>query len=145
MEGKKWKFMRDGKEEEVALEKWAWEVTYVDGTVLKQFGDDGTFRQFREVEQDRVAEFRLTWTGQGPATTHRLYVKEGMKLFHFYQRHRFQGIGMDLTPTVHVFGCKSPGTAGTYLYVMPSGDVLVGPDGPLDFVGQVLQEQMGIA
>ncbi len=52
-----YKFIRDGIEETVTREKWCWGVVYQDGTELKQFGDDGMFHQFKEINQDDIKMF----------------------------------------------------------------------------------------
>jgi len=65
-------------------EVWQWEVTYEDGHVLKQFGDDGIFHQFAEIDQNQLAMFKMI-SPQHPQTYALLLSDPGMKLIHFYR------------------------------------------------------------
>lgn len=81
------KFFRDGVEERVQAERWGWGVMYKDDTELHQFGDDGMFHQFGEINQDNVSLFvmyRLDDIGK----RYDIVVTPGMKLIHFYRNVR---------------------------------------------------------
>lgn len=57
---KKWTFTRDGVPEEVTLERWVWEARYADGSILRQFADDGVFHQIGEVDQTKIKVLRVS-------------------------------------------------------------------------------------
>ena len=65
-------------------EVWQWEVTYEDGSVLKQFGGDGIFHQFAEIDQDQLAMFKMV-SPRYPQTYTLLFSDPNMKLIHFYR------------------------------------------------------------
>lgn len=65
-------------------EIWQWEVVYEDGGVLKQFGDDGIFHQFVEINQSQIAMFKMVST-QYPQGYTLLLSDPNMKLIHFYR------------------------------------------------------------
>jgi len=65
-------------------EVWQWEVTYEDGSILKQFGDDGLFHQFAEIEQSQLALFKMV-SPQYSQTYTLLFSDPSMKLIHFYR------------------------------------------------------------
>ena len=65
-------------------EAWQWEVTYEDGTILKQFGDDGIFHQFDEIDQKRLAVFKMV-SPNSPQGFTLLFSAPEMKLIHFYR------------------------------------------------------------
>ena len=65
-------------------ETWQWEVTYEDGSVLKQFGDDGIFHQFAEIDQKRLAVFKMV-SSEYPQVYTLLFSDPEMKLIHFYR------------------------------------------------------------
>jgi hypothetical protein len=65
-------------------EVWQWEATFEDGSVLKQFGDDGVFHQFAEIDQTQLAMFKMV-SPQYSQTYTLLFSDPGMKLIHFYR------------------------------------------------------------
>ena len=65
-------------------EAWQWEAYYEDGQILKQFGDDGIFHQFAEIDQSRLAMFKMV-SPQFPQTYTLLFSDPAMKLIHFYR------------------------------------------------------------
>lgn len=75
-------FNREGKPEIVLREPWRWRVIYKDGSELSQFGDDGIFHQFREIDQPNVLRLIMHHDTE-PA--HIIEVPEGSKLIHFYK------------------------------------------------------------
>lgn len=79
-----WKFYREpGAEPIIATpERWAWVSLYSDGTFLEQFGHDGLYHQFKEIDQDRLIGFRMiNLLGTNPSIT--LHWSPGRKLIHF--------------------------------------------------------------
>lgn len=69
---------------EASQEIWQWEVYYQDGNMLKQFGDDGVFHQFAEIDQSKLAVFKMVST-KYPQTYSLLFSDPAMKLIHFYR------------------------------------------------------------
>jgi hypothetical protein len=65
-------------------EVWQWEVTFEDGSSLKQFGDDGIFHQFAEIDQSKLAIFKMVSPQYSQSYT-LLFSDPGMKLIHFYR------------------------------------------------------------
>lgn len=45
--------------EPVPLERWRWIARYSDGTELRQFEGDGTFRRISEIDPSRLDTFRM--------------------------------------------------------------------------------------
>lgn len=59
-------FLRDGVPETVEREPWGWEAYYKDGTVLKQFDDNGIFHQIKEIKQPEMVVFKMVeYLGNG--------------------------------------------------------------------------------
>ena len=81
-----YKFFRKdtGKWIQAPPEAWQWEATYEDGEVLKQFGDDGIFHQFDEIDQGRLAVFKMV-SPNSPQVYTLLFSSPDMKLIHFYR------------------------------------------------------------
>ena len=52
--------------------------------VLKQFGDDGIFHQFAEIDQTQLAMFKMI-SPESPQTYTLLFSDPSMKLIHFYR------------------------------------------------------------
>lgn len=77
-------FNRDGQSEVVQREDWRWEAHYLDGTVLEQFGQDGVFHQFAEIDQSQLQLFRMVHDTLPPFTL--MFKADSMKLIHFYRR-----------------------------------------------------------
>jgi hypothetical protein len=69
---------------EAEPEVWQWEATYNDGSVLKQFGTDGIFHQFAEIDQKKLIMFKMT-SPYYPQTYALLMSDPSMKLIHFYR------------------------------------------------------------
>lgn len=65
-------------------EEWQWEAYYEDGKTLKQFGDDGIFHQFAEIDQSQLAVFKMTSPRHAHSYT-LLFSDPDMKLIHFYR------------------------------------------------------------
>lgn len=136
-----WRFSREGKEEDVALEAWAWAAGYrgEDGEV-RQFGLDGVFHQFAELDQDRVESLTMYDTAN-PERRYDLYVRPGMQLFHFYRNFRFQVDTPDAWGAkAYVFGWKDRESGlACYHYILPDGNLVTGAGEDLMAVGSILQ------
>lgn len=106
----KWKFNRDGVEEEVELERWVWGVIYNDSTELHQFDNNGVFHQIGEIDQSRVLMFRMykpAGHGDSPRDIIDLIIPKGAKLIHKYRNvhaHYFKNFSD--TVKVYMFGYK---------------------------------------
>ena len=81
-----YKFFRKdtGKWIQTPPEAWQWEATYEDGAIFKQFGDDGIFHQFDEIDQKRLAVFKMI-SPKSPQVYTLLFSSPEMKLIHFYR------------------------------------------------------------
>ncbi|MFZ2882214.1 MAG: hypothetical protein WA019_04015 [Candidatus Moraniibacteriota bacterium] len=80
-----YKFNRNGVSEEVLPELWRWEAYFNDGTFLKQFGDDGVFHQFAEIDQSKLAVFKMT-SPDFPQVFAMPFDPKTMKLVHYYKK-----------------------------------------------------------
>lgn len=69
---------------ETQPETWQWEAHYENGSILKQFGDDGIFHQFAEIDQKQLAVFKMV-SPKFPQVYTILFSDPGMKLIHFYR------------------------------------------------------------
>jgi len=115
-------FTQDGITENITPERWAWGVVYKDNTELHQFSGDGTFHQFKEVDQSQVKMF-VMYELMG-SKRYDMAVVEGMQLFHFYRTLMLdQGTDVARTVRVYVYGWKS-GDATSYNYIMPDDRLL---------------------
>ena len=94
MNNMEYKFIRDGIEESVQLEDWVWEAHYVDGSILKQFDDNGLFHQFKEIDQSLLAVFKMVSIKSDNQTFVLPFNGAHMKLIHFY-RHVTLNFGDD--------------------------------------------------
>ncbi len=103
----KFTFNREGKKEDVAVEKWIWGVVYKDGTELLQFetkGDEGVFHQIGEVDQSEVKRFILAKAQGGQSIC--ILVPEGAKLIHKYKNDVFLLSKEKISCRTYVFGYK---------------------------------------
>ena len=129
-----YKFFRKdlGKWISAPPEAWQWEVTYEDGAILKQFGDDGIFHQFDEIDQKRLAVFKMV-SSSSPQVYTLLFSNPEMKLIHFY-RNIILNAGSDSEERtrIYCFGYeKKVGTKVQKLILMitPSNGLIV-PEAP---------------
>jgi len=123
-------FERDGVLEEVARENWRWEAHYDNGEVLKQFADDGTFHQFKEIDQDRLAQFKMVSDDKPNYTL--LFIPGKMKLIHYYKRVRLNILTEDeVFITAYCFGYETKTLGRTNkvnLMILPSGETIICED-----------------
>jgi hypothetical protein len=128
-----YKFFRKdlGKWIKASPEEWQWEATYEDGTSLKQFGDDGIFHQFVEIDQKRLAVFKMV-SPDHPEIYTLLFSDPEMKLIHFYRNIVFNaGTESEKRIRIYCFGYeKKIGTKvqKTILMITPSNGVIITED-----------------
>lgn len=121
----KYKFLKDGQIIETEKEKWCWEAYYTDGTILKQFDDNGYFHQFNEIDQTKLHIFKMV--GDGPTKT--IIFKPEMKLIHYYKRYVLNfGLENELHFTCYCFGyeIKVKGkVVKNILVITPTGETVL--------------------
>lgn len=122
-------FVRDGVPETVDEEAWGWGVVYKDGTELRQFEADGSFHQFKEINQGEVSMFVMYKIADPDQRYDMLITEKDIQIFHFYRNFMFNV----MTPgenkvRVYVFGWKS-GDACCYFYILPNGRLMTSPMG----------------
>ena len=127
----KYLFNRDGEVIDAGeKEIWCWEAVYGDGQVLKQFGDDGYFHQFKEIDQPRLHQFKMIHEEKPCYTL--LFNPEKMKLIHFYKKVVLNiGTEIETHLTVYCFGfeTKTHGrTNKVNLMLMPNGETVITED-----------------
>ena len=115
----------------VSEEEWQWEAHLEDGTVLKQFGDDGLFHQFTEIDQARLAIFKMV-SRRHPQTYTLLFSDPSMKLIHFYRNTILNaGTSAELRTRLYCFGYeKKIGSKAhkVILAITPANNLLVTED-----------------
>lgn len=82
-------------------EEWGWEAHYLDGSILKQFDDEGKFHKLREIQEDRLKVF---WMIE-QTVPHRRYGivwRAGLKLIHYYDRYVLRDEAVRFT--IYCFG-----------------------------------------
>lgn len=127
----KYIFNRDGEIIDAGeKELWCWEAVYDDGEVLKQFGDDGVFHQFKDINQTKLAQFKMVSEVKPPFII--IFNPKKMKLIHFYKRTRLN-IGADNETffTVFCFGYETKNFGRTNkvnLMIMPNGETIITED-----------------
>lgn len=108
-------------------ELWCWEAYYNDGTFLKQFGDDGIFHQFKEIDQSKLAHFKMVSDDFPPFTV--IFNPKKMKLIHFYKKTRLNiGSENETFFTMYCFGWEAKvlgRTVKMLAVVTPSGEVIL--------------------
>lgn len=107
----------------LARERWSWEAIYTDGTYICQFDDrDGTFHQFREIQQDRLAAFCMVAINRPPIIMHWV---PGRKLIHFYQNTRLHvGTPNEVFIRLYCFGYET-GSDKMIVVIMPDDQIRV--------------------
>lgn len=123
------KYIYHNKEEnrdiEATPERWAWGVIYKDGKELKQFGDDGIFHRFGEIDQKEVAIFTI-YKLEDPAKRMDL-MPDGAQIFHFYRNTVLEhGTTNERHIRTYVFGWKDKGSA-VYNYILPDDRIISAP------------------
>jgi hypothetical protein len=105
-------------DKQIEKESWCWEAHYADGSSLKQFDDDGYFHQFGEIDQSRLAVFKMVGT-----TTYSLPFKEGMKLIHYYDNYILND--GEARVRVYCFGYEKDGSK-VICSILPNGEMVIG-------------------
>lgn len=100
-----WKVYRsDGTVDETSEpERYRFEVTYTDGSIFKQYGDDGIKYNFYDIDQSRLYAFTVVSDVAQPIT---IFWRPGMKLIWFWRTlmAKTQGAGAVIARRVCVFG-----------------------------------------
>lgn len=113
--------------EDVALEKWQWEAHYVDGTLLKQFDDNGIFHQFREIDQLQLLSFKMVNHESGNVST-LVFNPKTMKLVHFYRNIVLNvGTSDEKRIKIYCFGFEKKffgRTQKSLMAIMPTGEIV---------------------
>jgi len=78
-----YRFIRKGKEELVEKEEWYWIVYYDDGTILKQFDDNGFFHQFKEIDSQQSGVFKMV--SDNHSEKYVIPFNKTIKLIHYYK------------------------------------------------------------
>jgi len=120
-----YRFLRDGVWEDVTKEVWCWEAHYQNGQVLKQFGDDGVFHQFKEIDQDKLAIFKMVSDGKPIYTL--MFDPSKMKLIHYYKKYRLNmGAENETFITAYCFGYQIKSRIEKMtIMILPSGETIV--------------------
>lgn len=126
---KKWHFNRDGKLEEVPVERWAWGVLFKDGSEMHQFDAQGIFHQVGEIDQDKVKLWILYKVGPENKRID-IALPEGARLIHKYKRYVFNAAELndgdkskEKRVTVYVFGYKL-GDRFHFNYILPDDRIV---------------------
>lgn len=127
----KYKFLRPQtkKWEEVQEETWQWQAEYDDGTVMKQFSDDGLFHQFGEINQAKLAVFRMV-SSQFPHSYTLIFDSQSMKLIHFY-RNTVLNLGTEAETRIklYCFGYEKKSKKGpnqkVIMAITPTNELIV--------------------
>ena len=77
---------KDEKGEKVKPVLWVWEAHYKDGKKLKQYDEKGVFHRFKEIDQPKLAVFRMR-RFDNEKKHYDLIFSKGMKLVHFYRNY----------------------------------------------------------
>jgi hypothetical protein len=118
-------------EVEAELERWGWGVIYKDGRELHQFGDDGTFHQIGEVDQNQIKMAVLYKTDD---MKKRIDIpwREGMKLIHKYRNFIFEvGTEKERKARIIIFGYKYQDQFNLN-YVLPDDRIVQSPEDDVD-------------
>ncbi len=113
------------EEIEATPERWVWGVVYKDGTELKQFGDDGIFHQFGEINQKEVQMF-VMYRLDNPDKRIDL-IPNGKQIFHFYRNVVLAMLTEDERRIrVYCFGFKDQETGNAnYHYILQDDRVVI--------------------
>jgi len=113
---------------ETPPEVWQWEAHYEDGTILKQFDDDGLFHQFAEIDQSRLAVFKMV-SPRHPQIYTLLFSDPGMKLIHFYRNTILNaGTSTERRTRLYCFGYEKKigsKTEKVILVITPTNDLII--------------------
>jgi hypothetical protein len=111
----------------VPADRWGWVALYSDGTFLEQYGSDGWYHQFKEIQQDKLAGFQMVNFEKGlpPITFH---WKSNQKLIHFMRHTRYNvGAPNEVFVSLICFGYETPSDK-VMLVLMPDDSVRIVKD-----------------
>lgn len=132
----KYKFFRQDLNQWIAApeEEWQWEAYYEDGRTLKQFGDDGIFHQFAEIDQNKLVMFKMV-SRRHFQTYSLLFSDPAMKLIHFYKNTVLNaGTQFETRTRLSCFGYEKKIGIKTHKVIMmitPSNGLIVTEDSNL--------------
>jgi hypothetical protein len=109
-------------------ERWRWEAKYTDGTVFKQFADDFTFHQLKEIDQAQLMEFAMVNFETKQRVVVLFYPGQD-KLIHFYRVTRSWQTN-EIVSQVYIFGreFKIVGRVHKCLFVITPDDEVIFTD-----------------
>lgn len=113
----------DGSFSDVQRERWEWEIQYSDGSIFKQFGDDGIFHRIGEIDQDRIVLATLRKAEDSFQCVH-IPWREGMRLVHKYVN--FKSEHTDKWNRIYVFGYKYDGQH-SFQFILPDDRIICSP------------------
>lgn len=123
-----YKFISEGKEEQVPLEEWGWIAIYKDGSYLKQFDEaTGIFHQFKEIALQNLDVFAVQSLKdpQDNSKRYEIHMEEGMTPIFFYRNTTFNMLqANELKIRVVHFGYKeniNGKSVKTIMAIHPSG------------------------
>jgi hypothetical protein len=105
---------------EVPWQEWGWATLMKDGSVMRQFDDDGKYTFIGEVDQSQVVMFTM-YRLDAEDTRIDIIVPEGAKLIH--KQRKISISGPNMFQRVYMFGYKYKGNHH-FNYIMPSGQVV---------------------
>lgn len=119
-------FKKDGKEEEIQIERWVWVAVYEDKTELHQFNIDGTFHQLGEIDWKRVKMFVMYKPMPQPFYKRvDLVIPKDAKVIHKYRHYALNvGTPEERKYKIYIFGYKLKGGQAHYNYIMPN-DIII--------------------
>jgi hypothetical protein len=126
---RKYQFFRKetNKWERVLLVPWVWRATYNDGTFLEQYGEDGIFHQFAEIDQSKLQLFQMASVATAQVFTLK-FDPINMKLIHFY-RNQILNAGTSDEKRVRIicFGYERLG-AKNLMAILPNNELFICDD-----------------
>ena len=113
-------FIREGVEEKVTLERWAWGAIMKDGTELHQFDDNGSFHQVGEIDQANLKMFCLRNTADSSKRIDMPFSAD-MKLIYKYRNIKLWY--KEEWTKVYVAGFKK-GNQHSFIYILPDDRII---------------------
>ena len=106
----------------VPADRFGWVALYSDGTALEQYGSDGWYHQFKEIQQDRLIGFQVVdFSGEVKPIT--IHWASGRKLIHFLRNTWYnKGTPEEVFIRLVCFGYETP-TDKVMMVIMPDGSL----------------------
>lgn len=117
---RKYIFKKTG--EEVNVERWGWAVLYKDGSILRQFEDNGEFHQIGEVDQQQVEIFTV-YKIDDVSKRFDLLMPTNAKLIYKYRN--VKPFYSDDFIRVYMFGYKKDNSEYVYNFILPNDTVIM--------------------